>query len=180
MKTVLTTALSITLAMSLAGCKESAPSASADAPSAHAHAASDSPAWLLAELPADAQGVAALKTTAKEGDTVVLRGRIGGSRSPMTPGSAVFTVVDPALPSCADNPDDKCRTPWDYCCEPRDVLTANSATVQLVDAEGNPLAVDAGEQLSPLDEVVVIGTVAPRPSDSVLIVVATGVHRVNG
>lgn len=180
MKTVLHTAISAVLAMTLTGCDKSAPVAADDRSSATAKSEPQAPAWLLEQRPADAQSVGVLKSAAREGDTVVLRGRIGGSRSPMTASSAVFTIVDSSLPTCADNPDDNCRTPWDYCCEPRDLLTANSATIQLVNAEGNPLAVDATTHLNPGDEIVVAGKIAPRPNNSVLVVQATAVYVVGG
>ncbi|MFK7883912.1 MAG: hypothetical protein AB8F26_07005 [Phycisphaerales bacterium] len=180
MKAVLLTAISVMLASTLIGCDRSAPVASGDPITAPAQTESQAPNWLLTELPTDAQSVGALKTAAREGDIVTVRGRIGGSRSPMTADSAVFTIVDSSLPTCADNPDDNCRTPWDYCCEPREVLTANSATIQLVDAEGNPLTIDATTHLNPGDEIVVAGKVAPRPHSSVLIVQATVVHVVGG
>ncbi|MCA9312472.1 MAG: hypothetical protein KDA21_14760, partial [Phycisphaerales bacterium] len=70
-------------------------------------------------------------------------------------------------------------TPWDYCCEPSDSLVANSATIQLVGENGQTLEVDpVAAGLNPLDEVVVVGTVGPRPSPTVLTVKATGVHRI--
>ena len=95
----------------------------------------------------------------------------------MTAGSPVFTVVDLEIPHCGQIPGDTCGTPWDYCCEPRDSLTANAATVQLVDSDGEPIAGGAGP-LRPLDEIVVIGSVGPRPDDQVLTIRATGVYRV--
>ena len=128
-------------------------------------------AWVLTGEPAGAVGVAEVKASAQEGDTVVLRGRIGGRRDPMGEGSAVFTVMDLGLPHCGENPEDKCATPWDYCCEKPETIRANAATVQA------PAAAD-GAGFRPLDEVVVVGTVGPRPNPDVLTVVASGVYRV--
>lgn len=153
--------------LAMVSCTDSAPDpAAAGAPAA----------WLLAETPADARTVAEIKPTATEGDPVVMRARIGGRRDPMTPGTPVFVVVDPGLPSCADIPGDNCPTPWDYCCEPRESLNANTATVQLVDTDADPIA--AG--LQPLDEIIIVGTVGPRPSEQVLTIRATGVHKLGG
>ena len=137
-----------------------------------------SPAWILASMPEDARPVGEVKASAIEGDTVAIRGRIGGRLEPIAADSAVFTIVDPAVVSCAEMGEDHCPTPWDYCCEPRESLNANNATIQLVDGAGrvmadtNPIA--AG--LDPLDEVVVVGTVAPRESPTVLTIRATGVY----
>lgn len=140
-----------------------------------------SAAWLLAEAPSGAHGVAEIKPDASEGDSVVIRGRIGGSREPLRPDGAFFTIVDPSVPKCDEmSMDEGCEWPWDYCCEPRELLTANSATVEVVDADGVRMKtnlVDGG--LRPGDEVVVVGTVGPRPDAAVLVVRATGIHRVS-
>jgi hypothetical protein len=143
------------------------------------HGAATGSNWLLAQAPADAVGVAAAKASAAEGDEVVVRGRIGGRKDPMSADSPVFIIMDPAIPSCADNAGDGCPTPWDYCCETPESLAANTATVQLVDETGTPLVVDATASLEPLDEVIVTGTVGPRPEETVLTIRATGVHRVS-
>lgn len=138
-------------------------------------------AWRLADAPADARPVAEIKPTAQEGDTVTVRGRIGGRAQPLTADAPVFVMMDPAIPSCAEEAGENCPTPWDYCCEPRASITANSATVQLVDAEGNPIEADlTAAGFAPLDEVIVVGTVAARPSPEVLTIRATAIHRVGG
>jgi hypothetical protein len=133
----------------------------------------------LAAAPAGAVGVGALKKTAKEGDEVVLRARVGGSESPFVQGRASMVVADlEAVTSCADMPgDDHCPTPWDYCCEPKDKLLANTATVQVSGPDGRPLAADLRslEGLAPLKVVVVKGVVAARPDPAVLVVDAKGI-----
>jgi len=137
------------------------------------------PAWVLTDLPADAVGVAQIKPDAKEGDRVVLRGRIGGRAAPISEDSPVMLIMDSAIPSCADNPADSCRTPWDYCCEPAEVKAANNATIQIVDAAGQPVSQPiAAAGLEPLDEVVIVGVVGPRPDPAVFTVLATGVFKV--
>jgi len=132
-------------------------------------------------MPEGAIDVAAAKQTAKEGDAVVVRGRIGGRVDPISNDKAVFVIVDPALHSCDQNEGDTCATPWDYCCETPETMSANNATVQIVDAAGLPIAIDVqAVGLKPLDTIVIVGTVGPRPSSQVLTVKATGVHRVGG
>lgn len=134
-------------------------------------------AFLLASAPAGAVEVRRAKAEAKEGDSVVLSGRIGGRVEPFSAERAVFMLMDSALPTCDDKEDDHCSTPWDYCCETPQDITANSATVQVVGEDGRPLALDlrriAG--LKPMDRVVVVGTVGSRPTPEVLVVSATGV-----
>ena len=164
------------LALGLVACKEEA------APTTTGTTGSAAPAtanWRLASMPADAQGVKAVKDTAVEGDTVTVRGIIGGRKDALSADSAFFVMVDPDLENVCVGEDEHCATPWDYCCATPDDIQTNSATVQLVDAEGTPLELDLGSQgISPLDEVVVVGTVAARPSPQVLTIRATGLHRV--
>lgn len=156
----------------LSGCAEKSESASTPAKPA---------AWVLASMPEGARPVAAVKPSAKEGDTIVVRGRIGGRKDPMSADSPVFVIMDPEVPSCADMGEDHCATPWDYCCETPESLAANNATVQIVGADGAPVSGGlAAHGFKPLDEVIVVGTVGPRPSESVLTIRATGVHLVKG
>ncbi len=138
--------------------------------------AGPAPAWLSAQPLTGAVEITDAKATVQAGDTVTLRGRIGGRRDPISAAQGTLVLVDPSLPSCADTPGDNCPTPWDYCCEPRDILQARSATVQLVDAQGAPVAIPEG-LLKPLDEVVVQGTAGPRPDAAVLLIRATLLHR---
>ncbi|HRQ72019.1 MAG TPA: hypothetical protein PLU35_03230 [Phycisphaerales bacterium] len=161
------------LAGSLAGCGKSGTS------STGTQAPSTPPTWLLTAQPADALSVSDAKKQAAEGQTIVVRGRIGGRKSPISADSPVFVIVDLSLPHCGEDPDDKCPTPWDYCCEPKSDLAAQSATVQIVDAGGNTVPAIGGS-LKPLDEVIVVGAVGARPTEGVLTIRATGVYRVGG
>ena len=156
------------MVITLGGCGDSttAPGAPADI------------SWLLAEMPADAVPVAEARRTAREGDEVVVRGRIGGRREPMTAGRAVFVMIDPAIPHCELG---RCKAPWDYCCETPDSIATNSATVKLVDVGARLISVDLGEYaIKPLDEVIVVGTVGPRPNENVFVIHATKLYRVSG
>ncbi len=152
--------------LAFVGCRE--------AESASASAASDAPSWVLASAPADASSVTEIKANAAEGDEVVLRARIGGRKQPIDAGSPVFVVMDLSIPHCGEIPGDSCGTPWDYCCETPESIMANAATIR-VPGEMGPAA--AG--FAPLDEVIVVGTVGPRPADNVLTVDAAGVYRVS-
>jgi hypothetical protein len=164
------------LIFSLAGCGNGeTPAGAASGPDGPGTAS-----WLLADLPAGAVPVARAKHVASEGDRVVVRGRIGGRAEPLSHDAAVFVVMDPALPSCRDR-GGPCRKPWDYCCETPETITANSATVQLVDDARVTMAIDLRTHgFAPLDEVVVVGTVGPRPNEAVLVINAEKIHRVSG
>lgn len=158
------------LAAALTACSESPPE-STQAPASHD--------WLLTSAPDNAEAVADAKSTAAEGDTIAVLGRIGGRVEPIAPDSTVFTIVDLGVQHCGQMAmDDGCQTPWDYCCEPKESLTANSATVQLVDENGEPMTIDPiAAGLHPLDEVIVVGTVGPRPNNDILTIHATAVYR---
>lgn len=117
----------------------------------------------LTAAPAGAKDVKDAKTDVKVGQTMTITGRIGGSTEPFVDGRAIFTIVDPHVKSCAEmEQKDHCKTPWDYCCEPRDELTANMATVRVAGADGQPLKIGLKDVqgLKPLAIVTVRGTVS--------------------
>lgn len=132
----------------------------------------------LSAAPEGARDVKDAKASVKRGEKIVLVGRIGGSKAPFVDGRAVFTLVDQRLKACGEGtPDDDCKTPWDFCCEPRSEITANTATVQVAGADGQPLkaGLDGVGGLKPLARVVVSGTVAGADG-SVLLINADGLH----
>ena len=120
----------------LLGCSKETPSAAASSATPSG--------YLVDSEPAGAVGVGAARKSAKDDETVVVVGRIGGSTEPFIDGLVVFTIVDPKLAHCAD--EEGCPTPWDYCCTPREQITANSATVQIVDGSGAPSATKSASQ----------------------------------
>ncbi len=170
----ITACLAVTALLGLSGCGDQATN---NTPSASGAGAT--PSWLMNDRPSEWLEVGAAKQTVEAGQTVTLRGRIGGRDNPIASDSAAFIIVDVSIPSCADIEGDNCPKPWDYCCEPRESLAANTATVIVLEEDGTHTGVnliDAG--FSPLDEVIVTGTVDARPNQSVLTVRATAVHRV--
>ena len=160
---------SLLIVVAVGGCKDSSTSTGAPA---------TTPTWLVAAMPSGAIPVAEAKQSAREGDQIVVRGRIGGRRDPMNADVAVFVMIDPAIPHCKIG---VCKVPWDYCCETPESITINSATVQLVGETGKPMKIDLGRHaLEPLDEIVVVGTVGPRPTAEVFVIHARKIHRVAG
>ena len=138
------------------------------------------PGLVLAEAPAGARDVVTVKKEAREGDAVVLRGRVGGSMSPFVPGRASFQLVDTSLKACGEGTVmDECKTPWDYCCDEPKEVAAHSANVQVVGADGKALkaTLQGVAGLKPLSTVTVKGTVAKAAGESgTLVVNATGIH----
>ena len=132
--------------------------------------------WVLESEPSDAVDVKQAKASAEAGDPIVLRALIGGRMQPISDHSALFTVMDMNVPHCGMIGGDGCPAPWDYCCESPETIKAN-ATVQLVDANGNAAAISpTAAGLAPLDEVVIVGSVGPRPTSDVLTVRAVGFY----
>lgn len=166
--TLQTTTLSVLaiLALSLPACDSStAPPATT--------ATVSLPAGMVVRGAALGTDVAAAKSSAKQGDEIIIVGRIGGSEEPFVSGRAVFTIVDPALKSCADAGDpDHCSTPWDYCCEDRASLKRSTATIEIIGTDGRPIScsVQGISGLNPLATIAVTGTVTER-NDAGLFVV---------
>lgn len=166
--------------LAASGCKDSAPSgkrpddATAEAAGT---AVSEIPAELwLASAPPGAQPVAEVKKSAAAGQDVVLFGRIGGRKEPFVSGRAMFMLTDRIIPSCAEKHGPGCRTPWDYCCEPKETVLASTLTVEMVGADGKPLKVglEGVRGLKPLAEVVIRGKVVGAGDE--FVVDATGIY----
>ena len=168
----------LALILAAAAC-ESKPAPVASTGNGAPGAASVIPAGLfLASEPTATTHVKDAKPGAKVGDKVTLVGRIGGSEEPFVEGRAIFTIVDTRVKACGEGTAmDSCKTPWDYCCEPREDLTANMATVRVVGPDGQPLK--AGLQdvrgLKLLARVAVVGIVA-QAEDGNLVVNASGLY----
>lgn len=158
------------------GCekKSDAPQA---APSPSASAVELPSTLFLAARPPDAKWVEEVKKTAKAGDAVTFRGRVGGSKDPFVEERAVLTLVGSGLKACnEDSPMPDCPTPWDFCCDPPSEILARSATIQVVDASGSPLrrSLKGSGGIKELSELTVVGKV--RQADGKLLLVdATGV-----
>lgn len=135
-------------------------------------------AYVLEDQPADAKSLIHAKTTASKGDEVVLTARVGGRPEPFIEGRAMMFVVDPVLKSCDQLHGDACKIPWDYCCEPKDNLRRNMATVQLTDADGKvlPVSMETFPGLDPLDTIEVVGVVDQVDMAGNFVVTATGIH----
>jgi len=169
-----TTILLLLLAstLSLPGCG----SGDADSPPPEATGSPLPDTLFLDREPDGARPLRAVKESARPGDEVTFRARIGGREKPFADDRAVMVVIDPSLPSCADVEGDSCPVPWDYCCETPESLVANTATVQLVDADGEPLAasLEGRDGLDKLAWITVVGTVQNKDDTGLFVVNASG------
>jgi len=130
--------------------------------------------FVLAKDPGEAETVKAAKTAGAVEKVVVL-GRIGRR---IEKGLAMFTLVDTELAYCGEkNKEDNCKTPWDYCCENKDTIRANSLLVEVRGADGKPVATPALPDLRLLDAVKVTGKIITDDHGN-LALLADGLFRV--
>ena len=118
--------------------------------------------------PPGAVGVIALRNDAKDGQEVVVVGRIGGSGQPIVKGRAAFTIVDLSLePCCLED------EPWTFCCTAKDELAKGTVLVRFTDEHGKTLARDARGLLGIKEmQTVVVRGKARRDADGNLTVEA--------
>lgn len=131
--------------------------------------------YLLDAEPEGTESILHVRDESKDGDNVVLVGRIGGDVNPWVEGRAAFSLVDLSAKACSDIPGDSCPTPWDYCCE-TDKLAKGKTLIKFVDGDGKPVAMDARQLLGvkELDTLVVQGT-AQRDESGNLSILASKV-----
>lgn len=123
-------------------------------------------ALMLAKEPANGLAVVAAKQKGAA-DQVAVTGRV----SAITPGFAQLKLMDLAVPYCGEtNKEDKCKTPWDYCCESKDHQLANTLVVEARDAGGKTLATPSLGDLRLLDQVVVTGKMIADDHGNLLLV----------
>ena len=80
--------------------------------------------------PDGAVDVVAAKSSAADGQPIVIKGVVAGQKEPLAANRAIMTIADLALPTCDKSPMDKCATPWDACCEPTSEIAAKTISVQ--------------------------------------------------
>ncbi len=161
-----------------------APSAPAAPRAPSAPAAPSGPATLPAdlvrkgELP-KAPNLGEVMKVSKVGERITFTARVAGRANPFVAGRAMMIVSDPSLKPCNEREDDQCPTPADLCCETKETLRMNTATVQVVDAKGRviPVALSGVEGLAALDHVVVEGILVERGDKGGFVVNATRVIR---
>ena len=133
---------------------------------------------MLAKTPENPQTVKAVRSEAKDGDVVTVAGWVGGSTEPIAQNRAIFTLLDGSVPSCKTGEMEECKTPWDSCCEPSDVLASNSIAVQVLDDNGAPLRTSLKNVngMQPMKEVVVVGNFSRSADGKAATIDATGLY----
>lgn len=178
MKIAGTVTLTCALIALAPGCKR------APAPESDRAAASEMPAVFAAVFRAVAPSpepvaIAELRRAVKPGDAVVLEAKIIGAEQPFIATRAAFIVGDSdVLETCDLREGDTCPTPWDVCCEDPRAIRENTATVQVVDADGRvlPYGLRGVGGLRELGRVRVAGVVAPLSDGEALVINATAIE----
>lgn len=128
---------------------------------------------------ADPQAIHVVRTTAKPGDEIVIKGLIMGREKVFVDGRASFLLGDPEkLTPCNTIPGDECKTPWDACCDSKEAKLEGIASIQITDAEGRVLTggLKGEEGLKELSAVTVSGTVDDSSTAENLVVNAKAIH----
>ncbi len=129
---------------------------------------------VLGADPGAAEGVVRAKTGgARKG--VVVVGRIAD----VVRGKVAFTLMDTEVPYCGEtDPNDHCKTPWDYCCETKERRAANSLFVEARGADGKPIASPGLPEMRLLDRVAVKGDIVVDEHGNPVLV-AAGLFRLD-
>jgi len=160
----------------LSGCGDAPAKPASGGPAANAAALPKD--FILTAAPSGAKEVGVVKKEVKDGDEVIIRGRIGGKdKDVFTPGYASFYLADMSLTPCNEKPGDGCKTPWDFCCDERETILANLVTVEARGSDGKPLKVDLkGVQgIDLLSVLVVKGKAIRQGSDQNITIVPSGI-----
>jgi len=168
--------LALVTAALLASCDKKETSAIAPSPSAPSPALS---AVLAAAPSGDPTPIHLIRATAKPGDEITVSGKIMGNKNPFVDGRSAFILGDPeVLTPCNENPDDKCTTPWDACCDSPEDKKRGIATIQILGEDGRVLkeSVEGIGGLANLAAVTVTGKVAGDSSADLLIINAQAIR----
>ena len=82
------------------------------------------------------------------------------------------------LVPCDLKGDDHCPMPWDNCCDPSELKSAGTATIQVLDDNGKPArtGIKGVQGLKELSRVTVSGKVAKNSTPEAFIVNADAIH----
>jgi hypothetical protein len=136
-------------------------------------------AYFTDEALADAMPIHVARTSASPGDEIVLSGRIMGREKVFVDGRASFVLGDPAkLTPCNEMPDDNCTTPWDACCDTKELKRVGLASIQILGEDGRVLSgvLKGTKGLKELSTLTVSGTVDKSSTEENLVINATKIY----
>lgn len=156
-------AAALLAAIMACGCGQSVPEAESVGPVPNVH---------LSQEPAGAVEILDARDEAKDGQPIVLVGRLGGGLKPWIDGRAAFLLVDTRiLPTCADGA--HCEEGCPDCSKE---MLAASTMVKFLGTDGKVLPVDARKLVGAEEErTVVVRGIASRDKTGNLSIAADGV-----
>lgn len=121
--------------------------------------------------PGGAMDVLDVRENAKDGQAVVMLGRVGGGIRPWIEGRAAFLLTDERVQGCEDG---QCG---EECAQCAKELAEASTMVKFLDANQKVMAVDSRELLGLKErQIVVVRGTANRDANGNLSIVATGIY----
>lgn len=169
---ILSTAFAL---FTLNSCKDSETTTTVEA----TNPSTDFSDYFTEEEIADAQDIHVVRTTAKPGDEITLKGEAMGRGKVFVDGRASFILGDPTkLTPCNKIPGDGCETPWDACCDAKELKRVGIASIQIVGEDGRVLDGDikGTDGLKELSVVTIKGTVAEGSTEDNFLVNAEKIH----
>jgi hypothetical protein len=127
----------------------------------------------------DAQSIHIARTTAKPGDTITLKGEVMGREKVFVDGRAAFTLGDPdKLTTCNKMPGDTCTTPWDACCDSKELKRIGIASIQILGEDGRVISSELKgvNGLKELSSITVSGVVDQSSTEDNFVINAKQIH----
>lgn len=161
--------------LSLHACKneDSKPSAETKAPDPVLAA------YFVSETLPDAQSIHTARTTAKPGDTITLKGEVMGRDKVFVDGRAAFILGDPEkLTTCDKMPGDNCPTPWDACCDTKELKRIGIASIQILGEDGRVMSreLKGVNDLKELSSITLSGVVDQTSTEENFVINAKQIH----
>ena len=166
------------IAIALVACRESNESTTAPTQS---EPSSELSALVVQQITEEASPIHLVSTTVQPGDAVVVKGQIMGSSQPFVDGAAAFILGDrELLTPCNELDDDHCPTPWDLCCEDKEVIRKGTATVQVIGDNGRVVkqSLNGHSGLQELSKLIVSGEVSQQSTGGNLVINAREIQLV--
>lgn len=171
-----TSALLLTLAFLTLACGDKKESSTDSTPTASNTVAES---FWMAKIEGTPRSVKEIIANGKDGEAVLVAGRVGGNVDVFVPGRAAFLIADLSLKDCYDMADE-CKQPWDYCCE--DPAALKTGTLAVECREGERVLAHEIKGFHTLDHGrdVTIRGVVKRSSSGSVVLVAAGINVTKG
>jgi hypothetical protein len=94
-------------------------------------------------------------------------------------GRAAFILGDPEkLTTCDKNPGDSCATPWDACCDSKELKRIGIASIQILGEDGRVIASELKgvNDLKELSSITVSGVVDQSSTEDNFVINAKQIH----